>query len=114
MTCVMAGCCAFLTLNPVRRGPPATNKKDRPEAASLKPDGDVGQATRSAPLFRRYATKPSPQKPRIIMAQVEGSGTALVTEGPWNETPSISASLLPPSLLAVSIKLIAVSPEVAT
>jgi hypothetical protein len=27
-------------------------------------------------LFRRYAMKPMPQKPRIIMAQVEGSGTA--------------------------------------
>ena len=26
--------------------------------------------------FRRYAMKPMPKKPRIIMAQVEGSGTA--------------------------------------
>ena len=26
--------------------------------------------------FRRYATKPTPAKPRIIMAQVAGSGTA--------------------------------------
>jgi cation diffusion facilitator CzcD-associated flavoprotein CzcO len=28
--------------------------------------------------FRRYAMKPTPAKPRIIMAQVEGSGTAAV------------------------------------
>jgi hypothetical protein len=28
--------------------------------------------------FRRYAMKPTPAKPRIIMAQVEGSGTALI------------------------------------
>ena len=27
--------------------------------------------------FRRYAMKPTPTKPRIIIAQVEGSGTAL-------------------------------------
>ena len=26
-------------------------------------------------LFRRYAMKPIPKKPKIIMAQVEGSGT---------------------------------------
>jgi hypothetical protein len=26
-------------------------------------------------FFRRYARKPSPQKPKIIIAQVEGSGT---------------------------------------
>jgi hypothetical protein len=35
------------------------------------------EGPRSACL-RRYAMKPSPQKPRIIMAQVEGSGTAAV------------------------------------
>ena len=28
--------------------------------------------------FRRYAIKPMPAKPRIIIAHVEGSGTALV------------------------------------
>jgi hypothetical protein len=27
--------------------------------------------------FRRYAMKPMPAKPRIIIADVEGSGTAL-------------------------------------
>jgi hypothetical protein len=38
------------------------------------------QASRKAELdLRRYATKPIPKKPRIIIAQVEGSGTA-VTE----------------------------------
>ena len=30
-------------------------------------------------FFRRYAMKPMPANPRIIMAQVEGSGTAGVT-----------------------------------
>jgi hypothetical protein len=30
-------------------------------------------------LFRRQAKKPSPAKPKIIIAQVEGSGTALET-----------------------------------
>lgn len=36
------------------------------------------QAIRNAVPFslRRYAMKPRPPKPRIIMAQVEGSGTA--------------------------------------
>ena len=33
------------------------------------------QARLSA-AFLRYATKPRPQNPRIIIAQVEGSGTA--------------------------------------
>jgi hypothetical protein len=36
------------------------------------------QTSRSAGqfCFRRYAMKPTPQKPRIIMAQVDGSGMA--------------------------------------
>jgi hypothetical protein len=40
--------------------------------------GQGDQATLSAGPFcsRRYAMKPSPQKPRIIIAHVEGSGTA--------------------------------------
>jgi hypothetical protein len=33
------------------------------------------QAKRSE-AFLRYATKPTPKKPRIIIAQVDGSGTA--------------------------------------
>ena len=31
--------------------------------------------------LRRYAMKPTPAKPRIIIAQVEGSGTAAVGVG---------------------------------
>lgn len=31
--------------------------------------------------LRRYAMKPSPQKPKIIMAQVEGSGTVGARDG---------------------------------
>ena len=56
------------------------------------------QATRTAAPFclRRYAMKPRPQKPRIIIAHVEGSGTA-----------DIVASIVPLELsllLAVSVK----------
>ena len=53
-------------------------QKDRPKAVSLYPDRAGDQATLSAAPFclRRCAMKPRPQKPRIIMAQVEGSGTA--------------------------------------
>ena len=41
--------------------------------------GIVDQAAIKAGFdFRRYAMKPMPAKPRIIMAQVEGSGTAVV------------------------------------
>ena len=44
------------------------NKKTAQGGLS-EPDGDADQAS-SAPLFRRYAMKPTPQKPKIIMAQV--------------------------------------------
>jgi hypothetical protein len=64
-----------------RRGQAKTatpNKKTtrRRSLCSLKGAGD--QAMRNdAPFgFRRYAMKPSPQKPKIIIAQVEASGTA--------------------------------------
>ena len=52
-------------------------QKDRPRAAFCIPIGQGDQATLSAVLFcfRRYAMKPRPKNPRIIMAQVEGSGT---------------------------------------
>jgi hypothetical protein len=47
----------------------------------LYPDRAGDQATRSAAaLFRRYARKLKPQKPRIIMAQVDGSGTAEIAD----------------------------------
>jgi hypothetical protein len=35
---------------------------------------------RNAVLFFRYAMKPTPKKPRIIIAQVEGSGTAALRD----------------------------------
>jgi len=42
----------------------------------------VDQAAINAGLdFRRYAMKPMPANPRIIMAQVEGSGTAFAIPG---------------------------------
>src|SRR3982074_2765605 len=37
---------------------------------------DFGQAATAALERRRYVMKPMPAKPRIIMPQVEGSGTA--------------------------------------
>src|ERR1700722_19007668 len=52
--------------------------KRPPEGGLCICDCAVDYARRSdGPLcFPRYATKPTPMKPRIIMAQVEGSGTA--------------------------------------
>jgi hypothetical protein len=48
---------------------------------NVTPKGAGVQATRSAGpfCFRRYATKPTPAKPKIIITQVEGSGTAEVS-----------------------------------
>ncbi len=43
--------------------------------------------------FRRYAVKPTPAKPRIIMAHVEGSGTAEVAA----KTPGLKANSPPKS-----------------
>ena len=57
---------------------PGRKQKDRPKAVSLHIlIGAEDQAARSAVLLRRrYAMKPTPAKPMIIMAQVDGSGTA--------------------------------------
>ena len=53
------------------------------------------QAARNADFdFRRYAVKPMLAKPRIIIAQVEGSGTAAAT-GPSKLTLSIAKSNVP-------------------
>jgi hypothetical protein len=59
-----------------------TKQKDRPKAVSLYPNRAGDQATLSADPFclRRYAMKPTPAKPRIIIAHVEGSGTAVVID----------------------------------
>jgi hypothetical protein len=64
---------------------------------------NADQAKRSAgPFrFRRYAMKPTPKKPRIIMAQVEGSGTAVVMPvvGPKNKsTPDELGTVLLPKV----------------
>jgi hypothetical protein len=55
--------------------------KRPPEGGLCICDCAVNQARRSAGplLLRRYAMKARPTKPRIIMAQVEGSGTAAVS-----------------------------------
>lgn len=51
--------------------------KSRPQAAFNSILIVVDQAAINACFdFRRYAMKPMPAKPRIIIAQVEGSGTA--------------------------------------
>src|SRR5258708_34131263 len=51
--------------------------KRPPEGGLSSSDRLWDQAMRSiAVLRRRYAMKPTPAKPRIIIAQVDGSGTA--------------------------------------
>src|SRR6185312_26636 len=54
------------------------HKKDRHEGGlSVVLDSSrKNQATAAPSLRRRYATSPTPKKPRIIIAQVDGSGTA--------------------------------------
>ena len=59
-------------------------QKSRRKAAfpNLKPE-HFNYAKRNAVLFlRRYAMKPRPAKPRIIIAQVAGSGTAEMLRSP--------------------------------
>jgi hypothetical protein len=54
-------------------------KKSRPKAALNSIPMNVVHAALNAGFdFRRYARKPTPMKPRIIIAHVEGSGTAAV------------------------------------
>jgi len=58
------------------------DQTQRPPGGGLSVSRSAGdQATLSTVLFcfRRYVMKPTPQKPRIIMAQVEGSGTPETT-----------------------------------
>jgi hypothetical protein len=61
-------------------------KKKPPEGgSSIQTPDDLDQAAINAGLdFRRYAMKPTPAKPRTIIAHVDGSGTApeIVTEPP--------------------------------
>jgi hypothetical protein len=75
------------TVDPLTRDDPsATGGKGDGSALTKRPPGGGlsvsrvmragDQAKRTAVFLRRYAMKPSPQKPRIIMAHVEGSGTA--------------------------------------
>jgi hypothetical protein len=63
-----------------RDGSATFKQKDRPKRSLCSSDRAGDQATRSAGpfCFRRYAIKPMPKKPWIIIAQVEGSGTAVV------------------------------------
>ena len=56
------------------RGMSASGMRRQPKGRP-KQDDVLDQAQRGAAPFRRYAMKPTPQKPRIIIAQVEGSGT---------------------------------------
>jgi hypothetical protein len=61
-----------------------SQKKSRPKAAHLIV---MDQAAIKAGVdFRRQAMRPKPAKPRISIAQVEGSGTAATADGsatPW-------------------------------
>src|SRR3984957_4655848 len=62
-------------------------------------DCAVDQARRSAGplLLRRYAMKPRPTKPKIIMAQVEGSGTAATTGASIEKLPEAIVEPFKPS-----------------
>jgi hypothetical protein len=54
-----------------------TKEKAAQDGRPFRNQAAEAQASRREPsLFRRYAIKPRPKKPRIIIAQVEGSGTA--------------------------------------
>ena len=55
-----------------------TQTKSRPKAAlNATPMGVDHAAIKAGFDFRRYVMKPMPAKPMIIIAHVEGSGTAL-------------------------------------
>jgi hypothetical protein len=77
---VLAGIVSYALLLCVNAGQGNQTKRPR-EAVSLYPNRAGDQATLSAApfCFRRYAMKPTPMKPRIIIAQVDGSGTPGVT-----------------------------------
>jgi hypothetical protein len=70
-------------------------KKKPPEGGSqFNPDDRNQTAINAGFNFRRYAMKPMPAKPRIIIAQVEGSGTA-PTSAP--NTPGLNKNWPPKS-----------------
>jgi hypothetical protein len=55
-------------------------QKDRPKAVYMSlMRRACDQAKRIVLFFRRYAIQPSPRKPKIIIAHVEGSGTGAAT-----------------------------------
>jgi hypothetical protein len=56
------------------------------------------QAASIAFLRRRYVIAPTPAKPRIIMAQVESSGTAVVTDAEMSTGPKIVAPVVNPTV----------------
>ena len=73
------------------------NKKTARRRVSVFVICAVDQARRSADpfCFRRYAMKPTPMKPKIIMAQVDGSGTAAMIGAAAVKVPWI-LTVLPP------------------
>jgi hypothetical protein len=65
----------------------ARKQESRLKAASNSNSMIVNQAASNAGFdLRRYAIKPRPATPRIIIAQVEGSGTPEVTVAPTTVT----------------------------
>jgi hypothetical protein len=63
-------------MSPPRVNSGTAKQKDRPKAAFRSHEGIAYVAFSAIAFFRRYAIKPMPAKPRIIIAQVDGSGTA--------------------------------------
>jgi hypothetical protein len=80
----------------VPKGDIAARKKKPPEGGfSISNPMIVDQAAIKAGLdFRRYAMKPTPAKSRIIIAQVDGSGTPLVRVTVVGERESESPPIL--------------------
>jgi len=79
----------------VPKGDIAAQKKKPPEGGfSISNPMIVDQAAIKVGLdFRRYAMKPTPAKPRIIMAHVDGSGTPSVSVTVVGERESATANV---------------------
>jgi hypothetical protein len=67
------------SMTPARKGSgrAGAGTKEKPPEAAFRSHEWIAYAAFSAiAFFRRYTMKPTPANPKIIIAQVEGSGTA--------------------------------------
>ena len=75
----LLGASRLMEVQAVTGGESRAQQEYRPKAASVVSNLCLDQAASAATLRRRYVMKPTPAKPRTIIAQVEGSGTAVST-----------------------------------